>query len=163
RTLCPVYSTTKPVAALVIAMLVERGQLEYDSPVANYWPEFAAEGKGAITVAEAMSHQSGLPGFADPIDPALWTDPPKIADALARLYSAYAQKGRIGETRVIAPATWEELTRTRVSGKDRILPGRTSLAAGVMRNVDGLYGPNPNTLWHSGWGGSGAFGDPDKG
>jgi CubicO group peptidase (beta-lactamase class C family) len=281
RTLCPVYSTTKPVAALVIAMLVERGQLEYDSPVANYWPEFAAEGKGAITVAEAMSHQAGLPGFPDPIDAALWTDPPKIAEllakqkpmwgrgegsgyhpltwgyiagelvrrvsrrslgtilredvceplgidfwiglpesehgrvaqvlkpkaptefgernealraafltpwsaanrgatewrrveipsanghgtanALARLYSAYALKGRIGETRVIAPATWEELTRERISGKDRILPGHASLAAGVMRNVDRLYGPNPNTLWHSGWGGSGAFGDPDAG
>jgi len=85
------------------------------------------------------------------------------ANAVARLYSAYALKGRIGETRVIAPATWEELTRERVSGKDRILPGHASLAAGVMRNVDGLYGPNPNTLWHSGWGGSGAFGDPDKG
>lgn len=60
-TLCPVYSATKPVGALVIAMLVERGKLDYDAPVADYWPEFAANGKGAFTVAEALSHQAGLP------------------------------------------------------------------------------------------------------
>jgi CubicO group peptidase (beta-lactamase class C family) len=102
RTIAPVYSTTKPVAALVIAMLVERGQLEYDSPVANYWPEFAAEGKGAITVAEAMSHQAGLPGFTDPIDAALWTDPPKIAEALAKLKPMWGR----GEGSGYHPLTW---------------------------------------------------------
>ena len=73
RTLCPVFSTTKPIAALVIAMLVDRGQVDYDAPLSRYWPEFAAEGKGEVTVAEALSHQAGVPGFPDPIDPDLKT------------------------------------------------------------------------------------------
>lgn len=47
----------------MIATLVERGKLDYDAPVADYWPEFAANGKGAFTVAEALSHQAGVPGF----------------------------------------------------------------------------------------------------
>lgn len=55
-----VYSTTKGAAAICIAMLAERGLLDYDAPVAAYWPEFAAEGKGDITVGELMSHQAGL-------------------------------------------------------------------------------------------------------
>lgn len=281
NTLCPVYSATKPIAALIVARLVERGKLDYDAPVADYWPEFAANGKAAFTVAEALSHQAGLPGFPDPIDPALWLDPPALAaelaklspmwgrgegsgyhpltwgyiagelvrrvsprslgailredicapldidfwiglpeseharcaellkpkaaaefphrnaetraafltpwaaaprgatewrtteipsanghgtaPAMARLYSAFAQKGRIGDTRIIAPVTWDELTRERISGEDRVLPGRVAFGAGVMRNLPLIYGPNPETLCHSGWGGSGAFGDPDTG
>ncbi len=281
RTLCPVYSATKPIAALIVARLVERGALDYDAPIADYWPEFAANGKASITVAEGLSHQAGLPGFPDPIDAALWLDPPALsarlaqlppmwgrgegsgyhpltwgyiagelvrrvstrslgailredvcapldidfwiglpetehgrvaellkpkaaaefphknaetraafltpwaaaprgstewrkteipsanghgtAPAMARLYSAFAQRGRIGEARIIAPVTWDELTRERVQGEDRVLPGRVAFGAGVMRNLPLIYGPNPETLCHSGWGGSGAFGDPDTG
>jgi CubicO group peptidase (beta-lactamase class C family) len=281
RTLCPVFSTTKPIGALVVALLVDRGQIDYDQPLARYWPDFAANGKGDITVAEALSHQAGLPGFPDAIDPDLWLDPPALAAALAelppmwaagegsgyhpltwgyiagelvrrvdgrtlgqvlqqdicapleidffigtpegeharaaqmikpteptrfgprnealtaafltkwaaparggpawrsaeipsanghgtaaataRLYSAYALKGRIGETRLFSEATWEKLTRERVSGVDRILPGRVAFGAGVMRNLPLIYGPNPETLCHSGWGGSGALGDPATG
>ena len=279
RTLCPIYSTTKPVSALVVAMLVDKGLVDYDKPLADYWPEFGVEGKDVFTVAEALSHQAGVPGFLEPIDPDLWLDPPALSAALAklkplwgkgegsgyhpltwgyiagelvrrvsgrtlgtvlredvcaplgidfyigtpdsehgrcaqmmkpkeptqfgarndalkaafltpwaapqrggaewrraeipsanghgtaravaRLFSAYALKGRIGEMRVISAATWEQLTRERVSGPDRILPGPVTFAAGVMRNETFLYGPNPKTLWHSGWGGSGGFGDPD--
>jgi CubicO group peptidase (beta-lactamase class C family) len=281
RTLCPVFSTTKPIAALVIAMLVDRGQVDYDTPLSRYWPEFGAEGKGDVTVAEAVSHQAGVPGFPDPIDPDLWLDPPALSAALAqlkpmwkpgegsgyhpltwgyiagelarrvdgrtlgtilhedvcaplsidfwigtpaseharcaqmmkpkeptkfgppnpaltaafltpwaapnrggaawreaeipsanghggaaavaRLFSAFALKGRIGETRLISTGTWEQLTTERVSGPDRILPGPVAFAAGVMRNLPLIYGPNPATLGHSGWGGSGALGDPAKG
>jgi CubicO group peptidase (beta-lactamase class C family) len=85
------------------------------------------------------------------------------APGMARLYSAFAEKGRISETRVIAPVTWDELTRQRVAGEDRVLPGRVAFGAGVMRNPSLIYGPNPETLCHSGWGGSGAFGDPATG
>jgi CubicO group peptidase (beta-lactamase class C family) len=60
-TLQLVYSTTKGLAAVCIAMLVDRGVLDYDARVADYWPEFAAAGKGDITVAQVMSHQAGLP------------------------------------------------------------------------------------------------------
>lgn len=65
ETLVNVWSTTKGAAALCVAWAVGRGFLAYDQPVAELWPEFAAAGKGAITVAEAMSHQAGLPGWAE--------------------------------------------------------------------------------------------------
>lgn len=85
RTIVPVYSTTKPVAALVLAHIIDPLPAGYETPVADIWPEFAANGKGAITIAEMVSHQAGLPGFIEPIDPALWLDPPACAAALAEL------------------------------------------------------------------------------
>jgi len=60
-TLQLVYSTTKGMTAVCIGILVDRGVLDYDAAVATYWPEFAAAGKGDITVAQLMSHQAGLP------------------------------------------------------------------------------------------------------
>jgi CubicO group peptidase (beta-lactamase class C family) len=65
-TLANVYSTTKGVVAAAFAMAVERGLIDYEAPVARYWPEFAAAGKHTATVAHALSHQIGLPGFAAP-------------------------------------------------------------------------------------------------
>jgi CubicO group peptidase (beta-lactamase class C family) len=59
-TLQLVFSTTKGAAAICIARLVERGALSYDDPVAKHWPEFAANGKEAITVGQMLSHQAGL-------------------------------------------------------------------------------------------------------
>ncbi len=60
-----VFSASKGAAGMVIALLVQAGQLDPEEPVATYWPEFAAHGKGAITVAELLSHQAGLPGVDD--------------------------------------------------------------------------------------------------
>lgn len=60
RTLQLVFSTTKGITAVAVAMCAERGLIDYDAPVAAYWPEFAAEGKGDITVAQLLSHQAGL-------------------------------------------------------------------------------------------------------
>ena len=74
HTLTPVFSTTKAIAALLIARLVDQGRLAYDQPVAEVWPEFAEAGKAQVTVEQVMSHQEGLPGFPDEIDPALWFD-----------------------------------------------------------------------------------------
>ncbi|MBB4642846.1 serine hydrolase domain-containing protein [Rhizorhapis suberifaciens] len=62
NTLYTLMSTTKGLTSMCIAMLVDRGKLDYEAPVAKYWPEFAAEGKGAVTVGELMSHQAGLTG-----------------------------------------------------------------------------------------------------
>lgn len=59
-TLFPSFSTTKGVAATALHILADRGIIDYDAPVAKYWPEFAANGKEKITVAQAMSHQAGL-------------------------------------------------------------------------------------------------------
>jgi CubicO group peptidase (beta-lactamase class C family) len=64
-TLINVWSTTKGITAVAVALLVDRGKLSYEDLVAKHWPEFAANGKGAITVAQLLSHQGGLPGFTD--------------------------------------------------------------------------------------------------
>jgi CubicO group peptidase (beta-lactamase class C family) len=85
------------------------------------------------------------------------------ASATAQLYAAFAGKGVVSGRRIVSEETWEELTRPRVSGYDRVLHARTAFGAGVMLNVQLMYGPNPDTLCHSGWGGSGAFGDPALG
>ena len=66
RTVVNVWSSTKGVAAACFAMIVDRGLVRYDQPVADFWPEFAAHGKDAVTVAMLLSHQAGLCGFADP-------------------------------------------------------------------------------------------------
>ncbi len=84
KTLVPVYSTGKAIAALVMAKLVDRGLLNYDAPVADYWPEFAAGGKSRVTVARALSHQAGLSGIAEPMDAGDWFDAALIEDKLAR-------------------------------------------------------------------------------
>jgi CubicO group peptidase (beta-lactamase class C family) len=54
------FSTTKGVASAVIHRLADRGLIGYDEPVAAYWPQFAAGGKGRITVRELLSHRAGL-------------------------------------------------------------------------------------------------------
>ena len=60
-TLVTVLSATKGLAALAVAMLVDRGLLDYAAPVARYWPAFASASKSRITVADLVSHQAGLP------------------------------------------------------------------------------------------------------
>ena len=66
-TLVNVWSTTKGATAIVLAWLVDRGELDYEAPVATYWPEFGANGKAQITVGQALSHQAGLSGFLEPV------------------------------------------------------------------------------------------------
>ena len=55
-----VFSATKGVAATVIHRLADRGLIDYDAPVAEYWPAFAANGKAQITVRDALRHRAGL-------------------------------------------------------------------------------------------------------
>lgn len=279
-TLVPVYSTTKPIAAIVIARLQDQGLLALDEPIGRLWPQFEAHGK-TVTIAQAMSHQAGVPGFVDPIDPGLWLDPPALAAALAALepmwppgtrngyhpltwgyivgelaaramagrslgthlreevcgplgidfwiglppgehgrtaeisrpkampdlstatperraafltpwaapnrggaewreteipsanghgtaravaalYGVFANQGRIGATQVLSPATLADLTRLRISGQDLVLPFHIDWAAGIMRNSNLRWGPNPGGLGHAGWGGSCGFADPDR-
>jgi len=64
-TLVNVYSTTKGMTAICAHMLVDRGELDLDAPVAEYWPEFAAAGKGAVPVRWLLSHRVGLPAVRD--------------------------------------------------------------------------------------------------
>jgi CubicO group peptidase (beta-lactamase class C family) len=66
-TIVNVYSTTKTMTALTALLVADRGELDFDAPVARYWPEFAANGKERVTVAHLMSHSAGLSGWREPI------------------------------------------------------------------------------------------------
>jgi CubicO group peptidase (beta-lactamase class C family) len=68
-TIVNVYSTTKTMAALTALLVADRGELDFDAPVARYWPQFAANGKDEITIAQVMSHSAGLSGWREPLVP----------------------------------------------------------------------------------------------
>jgi CubicO group peptidase (beta-lactamase class C family) len=83
-TMVVVMSTTKGLAAMTLAIANARGWLDYDAPVARYWPEFAQEGKAAITVRQLLGHEAGLV-FLDvslSLDDLRHLD--RLADVLAR-------------------------------------------------------------------------------
>ena len=82
-TLTNVWSTTKAMTSLCAHLLMDRGELDADAPVARYWPEFAASGKGEIPVRWIMAHQSGLTGLAAPVTVADYYDWEKITELLA--------------------------------------------------------------------------------
>jgi CubicO group peptidase (beta-lactamase class C family) len=63
-----IYSCSKPYTALAVHLLVERGQLSLDEPIATWWPEFARRGKGSITARHVLTHRAGVPD-----DFAVWT------------------------------------------------------------------------------------------
>ena len=82
-TLQLVFSTTKGITAIAAAICVQRGWLAYDRPVAEYWLEFAAHGKGDATVAQLLSHQCGLFSVQGDITLAEALDWPTITARLA--------------------------------------------------------------------------------
>ena len=82
-TLVNVYSTTKTMTALTALLLADRGELDFAAPVARYWPEFAANGKSSVTVAQLMSHSSGLSGWKEPLAKADLYDWDKVTTLLA--------------------------------------------------------------------------------
>lgn len=64
-TIVNVYSTTKTMTALTALLIADRGELDFDAPVAKYWPEFAANGKAGVKVSHLMSHAAGLSGWKE--------------------------------------------------------------------------------------------------
>ena len=280
-TLVNVYSTTKGATAICLALLVDQGLLDYERNVSHYWPEFGANGKQEITVAQALSHQGGLPGFFEPIRPESLFDrermvsllaaqqplytpgtrtvyhaitygfiadeiarrvtgsgirelletafqqslgidffigvpealdrrvsdiiapltadrpvPGELCDAavlalsnptlpaefpnrrdwrhaelpaanghasangIARLYSVIANRGSIAGRQFLQQETIAALTRVRSSRIDGLLGIPVAWCAGLAKNNLGFYGPGPETVGHSGWGGS--FGCADQ-
>jgi CubicO group peptidase (beta-lactamase class C family) len=277
-TLVPVFSTTKPIAALVAALLHDRGSLDLEAPIGDLWPAFSAHGKGAVSVAEALAHKAGVPGFREPIDPAIWLSPEACAEAVAalaplwppgsahgyhpltfgviagaivreasgrslgavlrehicgplnidfhigtpdnehhrcaeiakpkkaavfgpnaeavkaaftapwaaparggpdwrraelpganghgtalavaQLFQVLAADGVVAGRRLLGPDALRAWTTIRAEGPDLVLPFNLAHCAGVMRNSNRFYGPNPQAFGHSGWGGSCGFADP---
>ncbi len=95
-TLVNMFSTTKGVSALAMAVAASRGLISYDAKVADYWPEFAQASKGSITVRQLLSHQAGLPAIDTPLTLHDLADPEKVARALAAQAPAWAPGTRHG-------------------------------------------------------------------
>jgi CubicO group peptidase (beta-lactamase class C family) len=82
-TIVNVWSTTKTMTNLCALMLADRGEIDLHAPVARYWPEFAAGGKGAVEVRHLLAHTAGLPGWDTPLVPTDLADWDKCTSALA--------------------------------------------------------------------------------
>jgi CubicO group peptidase (beta-lactamase class C family) len=82
-TIVNVWSTTKTMTALCALILADRGELDLDAPVSQYWPEFGAAGKEAIAVRHLMSHTAGLAGFQERLDASELADWERCTSLLA--------------------------------------------------------------------------------
>jgi CubicO group peptidase (beta-lactamase class C family) len=86
------------------------------------------------------------------------------APALARLMAILARDGELDGRRILAPGVSALARRRRISGPDLVLPYEIAWGAGFIRNEGlGIYGPGAESFGHSGWGGSCAFADPERG
>jgi CubicO group peptidase (beta-lactamase class C family) len=95
-TMVTMFSTTKGVASLAVAVAHSRGLLDYDLPVAAYWPEFAANGKAEVTVRQLLSHQAGLAVIDKPLDLEILGDLDALAAILAEQKPAWEPGTRQG-------------------------------------------------------------------
>jgi CubicO group peptidase (beta-lactamase class C family) len=88
-TMVLVYSATKGLAAMTLAIAHSRGWLDYEERVCAYWPEFAQEGKEKVTIRQLLAHQAGLFALDQPIDRAIVADLDRLAMVLARQKPAW--------------------------------------------------------------------------
>jgi CubicO group peptidase (beta-lactamase class C family) len=95
-TMVIVWSATKGLAAMTLALAHSRGWLDYDECVSTYWPEFAQEGKETITVRQLLAHQAGLFAFNEPVDKSVVADLDRLAIVLARQKPAWQPGTRVG-------------------------------------------------------------------
>jgi len=120
HTITNVWSTTKTMTSLAALVLVDRGELDVHAPVAKYWPEFAANGKGEVRVRQLMSHTSGVSAWAQPVKiediydwekstAMLAAQPPWWTPGSASGYHAFNQGHLVGE--VIRRITGKQLGR----------------------------------------------------
>jgi len=130
-TLTPIFSTTKALAAFMIARLVGEGRLAYGQRVAEVWAEFAAAGKAEVTVDQVMSHRAGLPGFADRMAASDWFDWDLICGRLAAMPPMWAPGARSG----YHPVTFGYLAGEIFRGVD----GR-SLGTALSEDIAGPLG-----------------------
>ena len=82
-TIVNVYSSTKTMTALCALLLADRGALDLHAPVAEYWPEFAQNGKEGVEVRHLLSHSAGLAGLDQPYPDDVWYDWDDVAERLA--------------------------------------------------------------------------------
>lgn len=92
-TLFTVFSSTKGVTSTVIHLLAARGLLDYDAPIAAYWPEFAANGKARVTVRHALTHAAGIPQRPSGADATDWEGTVREIAAMTPLWEPGTQHG----------------------------------------------------------------------
>jgi CubicO group peptidase (beta-lactamase class C family) len=83
-TLVLVYSTSKGLSAMNLALAHSRGLLDYDERVKAYWPEFGQAGKQEVTVRQLLGHEAGLPVIDEPLDAHVLSDFDRLAETIAR-------------------------------------------------------------------------------
>jgi len=93
-TLFNVFSVSKAVTAVALHIQVERGLIDYDAPVAAYWPEFAAAGKGDVTVRHVLSHVSGVLRMPPDVTPELMTNWDWMCGRIAEMPGNYPAGSR---------------------------------------------------------------------
>src|SRR5687768_8983576 len=120
NTMVIVYSATKGLAAMTLAIAHSRGWLDYEEKVCAYWPEFAQNGKERITVRQLLAHQAALYVLDEPIDRALIGDLDRLAAVLARQRPAWEPGTRQAYHGITLGFYESELLR-------RIDPGHRSL------------------------------------
>ncbi len=79
-----VYSTSKGLAAMTLALAHSRGRLDYDERVTAYWPEFGQAGKERVTVRQLLGHEAGLPVIDEPLTPGVLADFDRLGELIAR-------------------------------------------------------------------------------
>ncbi|HZP46132.1 MAG TPA: serine hydrolase domain-containing protein [Candidatus Binataceae bacterium] len=115
-TIVNVWSTTKGLCAMCAHRLADQGKLDLDVPVANYWPEFAAAGKGSIKVTQLLNHKAGLAAIRAPLqldDVFNWT---RVTEELARQEPWWTPGSKHGYHAITFGWLVGEVVR-RVSGK----------------------------------------------
>jgi CubicO group peptidase (beta-lactamase class C family) len=138
-TIVNVWSVTKTMTALCALLLADRGDLDLYAPVARYWPEFAAAGKGAVEVRHLLSHTSGLYTWTEELTVADLYDWEKLTDLLARQEPAWEPGTQSG---------YHSLTQGYLVGEVvRRITGRT-LGAFFAQEVAGPLGAD----FHIGFG-----------
>ena len=110
-TMVVVNSTTKGLAAMTVAVANSRGWVDYDAPVAAYWPEFAQNGKDAITVRQLLSHEAGLVWIDEPLHFEDLRDLDAVSRVLARQKPAWEPGTRHGYHAMTIGLYMQELIR----------------------------------------------------
>ena len=115
-TISVVFSCTKAATALCAHLLIDQGRLELNAPVADYWPEFAVNGKEQATVAMMLNHSVGVPALRDPVKVGGFHDWDYMSDRLAREVPFWKPGTRNGYHMMTFGWTVGELVH-RVSGE----------------------------------------------
>jgi CubicO group peptidase (beta-lactamase class C family) len=165
-TMVVVHSATKGLAAMTLAVAHSRKWLDYDEPVAAYWPEFAQNGKQDVTVRQLLAHQAGLFAFDEPVDRAVIADPDRLAAVMARHKPAWKPGTRqaYGLRSETLDALAAAATPSAHGFFDECLKAEVQFSLGFMKpSATWRFGSSGRAFGAPGAGASLGFADPDIG